>query len=258
MGATSTSCAGEAASLSDSDLWEQIAAAKLTTDRAEANGLGDWAPALDGWTDIRQRFPNSPAGYVGYAEALLKAARYEDAEAWLAKAVALFPHEPWAAIHFARAAILRRDWTAALERWRHVMAAFPEFEDMSFAGISHVALHVQEECSELTFGTASAHRAHARGLDILRRLEPWALVDVPKARVGSAFDGGYVMADDFEDIVAAFSLGVGNDANWDAAVAARGIRVYQFDHTVDASPMTDGDIVFAKKRVVAAPCGGGG
>lgn len=57
-----------------------------------------------------------------------------------------------------------------------------------------------------------------------------------KARVGNAHDGGYVMLDDWQGIVGAISIGIGGDDGWDSEVAARGIPVAQFDHTIAEPP----------------------
>jgi len=70
--------------------------------------------------------------------------------------------------------------------------------------------------------------------DTLRLLRPHAVEGVKKLRLGSPYDGGYVVLDDFRGVDTAFSLGIEKNATWDLDVAKRGITVYQFDHTVDA------------------------
>lgn len=70
----------------------------------------------------------------------------------------------------------------------------------------------------------------------LRPLRPYDLVDTPRIRLGRNFDGGYVMADCFDDVEAAYSLGINDDVSWDFDIAMRGIDVYQYDHTIDALP----------------------
>ena len=72
-----------------------------------------------------------------------------------------------------------------------------------------------------------------RALGLLR---PHQLGNVEKIRVGREFDGGYVMADSFDGIEAAYSLGINDDVSWDLEMAARGIPVFQYDHTIAALP----------------------
>ncbi len=73
-------------------------------------------------------------------------------------------------------------------------------------------------------------------LSLLRLLRPHRVEGVPKTRVGRLFDGGYVMLDSFEDVGAAYSLGINDDVSWDLDMAARGIPVFQFDHTIERLP----------------------
>jgi len=73
-------------------------------------------------------------------------------------------------------------------------------------------------------------------LTLLKPLKPMRAEGIGKVRVGESRDGGYVMLDDFAGIAAAFSFGIGPDVSWDEALAARGIPVFQFDHTVAGPP----------------------
>ena len=84
------------------------------------------------------------------------------------------------------------------------------------------------------FDSGLAGRDRVRA--ILRLIEPCDATGFRKVRVGGEGDGGYVMLDDFAGVAAAYSLGIDSDASWDAAVAARGIDVFQYDHTVDGPP----------------------
>jgi hypothetical protein len=84
----------------------------------------------------------------------------------------------------------------------------------------------------------ATRRVEARILALADLLVPQRAVGVAKCRVGPAADGGYVMLDDWAGIVGAVSIGIGNDDAWDRAVAARGLPVAQFDHTIAAPPGT--------------------
>jgi len=61
------------------------------------------------------------------------------------------------------------------------------------------------------------------------------------------------MLDDFGDARVALSLGVGPEVSWDADVAALGLRVLQFDHTVEGPPQANDRFVFHRTRVVGTP-----
>jgi Methyltransferase FkbM domain len=107
------------------------------------------------------------------------------------------------------------------------------------------------------FARSGAFEVQRRALELLRVIEPLRVEGFQKARFGSAHDGGYVMVDDFDGVAAAFSFGIAQDANWDVAVADRGVPVYQFDHTIEAPPITRPDLIFTKAPIVATPAQGG-
>ncbi|MBC8207012.1 MAG: FkbM family methyltransferase [Kiritimatiellales bacterium] len=65
-------------------------------------------------------------------------------------------------------------------------------------------------------------------------IRPQASTGLRKVRVGNVSgDGGYIMADDFDDIRVALSLGIADEISWDEEMTRRGVDVFQFDHTVD-------------------------
>jgi hypothetical protein len=80
----------------------------------------------------------------------------------------------------------------------------------------------------------------AEQLEILRTLSVLYPVNVTcgKVRVGGANDGGYVMANDFEGNRICYSIGVGPQVIWDSEMAARGMQIHQYDHTVEGTPDT--------------------
>lgn len=87
------------------------------------------------------------------------------------------------------------------------------------------------------FYDLSPHVA-AHALGTLKLLRPHKMMDVAKVRLGRFNDGGYVMADLFDGTEAAYSLGISTDVSWDMDVAAMGIPIYQYDHTIEALPAT--------------------
>lgn len=56
-------------------------------------------------------------------------------------------------------------------------------------------------------------------------------------RIGSREgDGGYVMVDDFDGTMRAYSCGIGNDVSWDMDIANKEMSVFMYDHTIDHLP----------------------
>ena len=84
---------------------------------------------------------------------------------------------------------------------------------------------------------------------LMQPLTPHRVELVEKIRVGAAQDGGYVMLDDLAGVVAAYSLGIGRDVSWDLAMAARGLPIFQFDHTVDKPPVAHDLFRFSRKKI---------
>lgn len=65
-------------------------------------------------------------------------------------------------------------------------------------------------------------------------------------RIGGANDGGYVVVADIAIPDCAISIGVGNECSADDALAAGGTTVWQFDHTVEASPSSRENVTFRR------------
>jgi hypothetical protein len=63
-----------------------------------------------------------------------------------------------------------------------------------------------------------SHQMQANILALPRNFSPQTAIGYSKIRVGRDGDGCYVMVDDFKDITAAFSFGIGNDASRDLAI----------------------------------------
>lgn len=91
--------------------------------------------------------------------------------------------------------------------------------------------------------------------EFLHHLQPHDVPGFRKCRFGALRDGGYVMLDDFGAARNALSLGIGPEVSWDIDIAARGLRVFQYDHTVSCSPQAKPNFVFHRNRVVGRPEG---
>lgn len=77
---------------------------------------------------------------------------------------------------------------------------------------------------------------------ILAELQPLALKNCTLARFGSANDGGYLMCENLiEPLDAAYSYGIGPNADWDCDVSRRyHVPVHQYDCFDPARPTCDG------------------
>ena len=71
---------------------------------------------------------------------------------------------------------------------------------------------------------------------VLQMMRPYDLLDTPLVRIGRNFDGGYIMAEKFDGVDTAYSLGINDDVSWDFDIAQRGIDIYQYDHTITNLP----------------------
>jgi hypothetical protein len=67
--------------------------------------------------------------------------------------------------------------------------------------------------------------------------------------LGPDDDGGYLVPDDLGGIECAFSPGVATESGFEAALAARGWRVFLADFSVDGPARADPHFVFEKKYV---------
>ncbi len=83
----------------------------------------------------------------------------------------------------------------------------------------------------ITLGKAASTEAVAEFLSTIRPVE----TEHPLIRVGGDGDGGYLIPNDLEGIAACFSPGVATTADFEAGMAARGIRCFLADASVEAS-----------------------
>ena len=92
---------------------------------------------------------------------------------------------------------------------------------------------------------------YVRCSEIISLLTPMDVKDGNFIRVGRNNDGGYVMLDNFDNksVSAAYSFGISNDVSWDEAMAARGVEVYMFDHTITKLPKDNPKFHFFRKGV---------
>lgn len=92
--------------------------------------------------------------------------------------------------------------------------------------------------------TRKVPEAQVRAL--LGMLRP-VTTDLPLVRLGGAGDGGYLVPDDLDGLVACFSPGVDVTATFESALLARGIPCFLADASVEAPPIDAPGIDFEKK-----------
>jgi len=99
----------------------------------------------------------------------------------------------------------------------------------------------------------SGAEVRRRILSLARRLSPMHAKTIAKARFGRLGDGGYVMGEFLPYGAIAISCGVGGDVSWDIAVAEHGIPVFQYDYSVDCTPVEHPLCRFFKLEISATP-----
>jgi hypothetical protein len=82
--------------------------------------------------------------------------------------------------------------------------------------------------------------------DLITRLRPVG-ISTDLVRIGSEYDGGYLVADDFVGVTACFSPGVSTIADFELQLAERGIPCFLADYSVDAPPIAHPLFHFQKK-----------
>lgn len=74
-------------------------------------------------------------------------------------------------------------------------------------------------------------------------LPPWGQALI---RLGQAYDGGYVLADDFTSDMHVYSFGIANDVSFELDLAKRGLQIYLHDHTISQLPEEHENFCFRK------------
>ncbi len=62
--------------------------------------------------------------------------------------------------------------------------------------------------------------------------------EYPFIRLGKAYDGGYVLLDDFAENMKAYTFGIADDVSFEKELANRGVHVFMHDHTIPCLPET--------------------
>lgn len=86
--------------------------------------------------------------------------------------------------------------------------------------------------------------------DLIKSLRP-VTTGKPLIRLGPDSDGGYLVPDDLDGIIACFSPGVSNVSGFEKDCADRGIEVYMADKSIDKLPETHARFHFLKKFIAS-------
>lgn len=87
--------------------------------------------------------------------------------------------------------------------------------------------------------------------ELLEVLRPYDCIGIDKIRIGSKNDGGYVMLPPNSAEKIAYSFGISLESPWDLEMAKKGLRVYQYDGTIDAPPDIHPNLFFHKNNISA-------
>ncbi|MEM1243936.1 MAG: hypothetical protein AAGG80_03855 [Pseudomonadota bacterium] len=88
---------------------------------------------------------------------------------------------------------------------------------------------------------------------LLQKLQPYDSTNLELIRVGNEADGGYIMANHFEKIDAAYSFGIDTDVSWDKFIAEKSIPVFMYDHTIEALPEQHKNFHFFRTGLCGKP-----
>jgi hypothetical protein len=99
----------------------------------------------------------------------------------------------------------------------------------------------------LSAGISVAMQTSSKAVrDLVRQLHPLA-TEHPLIRIGAGGDGGYLVPDDLDGVVACFSPGVDNRASFETSLIERGIQCFLADASVECAPITSDMVHFTKK-----------
>ncbi|MDB5105017.1 MAG: coagulation factor 5/8 type domain protein [Fibrobacteres bacterium] len=87
--------------------------------------------------------------------------------------------------------------------------------------------------------------------EVLKMLRPYD-IDIGKARIGSLYDGGYILAANTTPDQVVLSYGLGGEISFDTEMAAKGHPCYMFDHTIGGLPASHPNFHFHPEGVAGA------
>ncbi len=153
----------------------------------------DIAAAEPIWRDVRTRFPGDASGFTGGAKALGDAGRLAEAEAILLEGMERFPDSIAVVSDLAWIAHHQRNWPLLIERWRDVVARFPDAPS-GYIGLGEAMITVFESDPGAQDFAAQAKALFAQARQRF----------ADDARVAAAFAHGLVRLRDWPAAIAAW------------------------------------------------------
>jgi hypothetical protein len=86
-------------------------------------------------------------------------------------------------------------------------------------------------------------------VEIFKLISPKDLENISYKRYGCDNDGGYIMIENEVKGGLAYSFGIGGNVSWDIEMANHGYTVYQYDHTIENTPVQNKNFIFNKKGI---------
>lgn len=107
---------------------------------------------------------------------------------------------------------------------------------------------------ELAFALSTLWDFDLQGMTIryhrlLSKLQLYHCLDFVLTRVGSKYDGGYVLCSNFENVSSVLSLGIGGNSDLEIHFAKLGKRVTGYDGTIEQPPSRHPNFSFVKSNV---------
>lgn len=88
-------------------------------------------------------------------------------------------------------------------------------------------------------------------ITLIKSLAPVAPDGIPLIRMGSEYDGGYLIPDDLDGIQACFSPGVGNLIDFELDCQNRGMVVFLADNTIDGNNLPLDKFHYTNKNIAS-------
>jgi hypothetical protein len=86
-------------------------------------------------------------------------------------------------------------------------------------------------------------------VEIFKLISPKDLENISYKRYGCDNDGGYIMIENEVKGGLAYSFGIGGNVSWDIEMANHGYTIYQYDHTIENTPVQNKNFIFNKKGI---------
>ena len=116
-----------------------------------------WTDALDRWRQLADVMPDNPQAWIGQGNALIELGKLAKADAVFQEACSRWPDNVPVLTGCARAAVLQKHWTEALDRWQRMAVVAPD-NPQPWIGQGNALIGLAEfERAEAVFQEACTH-----------------------------------------------------------------------------------------------------